>query len=174
MFMPVPRTGMQGPMSYAACHHDVEAPIAADNHGVFYLNSRIRYDDLTDGPAQTIFVGEIRHTPSAGWAVGTTATLRNTGTPVGWQDPLRLIPPTAPASRGIGNRGLDPTALKTLVEDGQLPAAYVGGFQSLHPAGANFLFGDGSVRLLTEKIKPEIYRSLGHRADGNLVSDDDF
>ena len=162
-----------GPMSYAACHHDVEAPIAADNHGVFYLNSRITYDDLSDGPAQTIFVGEIRHTPSAGWAVGTTATLRNTGTPVGWDDPLRLLP-AAGSTAGMGNQGLDPVTLKSLVTDGQLPAAFVGGFQSLHSAGANFLFGDGSVRLLTAKIKPEIYRSLGNRADGNLVSDDEY
>ena len=99
------------------------------------------------------------------------ATLRNTGTPVGWQDPLRLSPPNA---TGLNNHPLDWTVLKSLVEDGQLPAAYVGGYQSLHASGANFLFGDGSVRLLTDKIKPEIYRSLGNRADGNLVSDDDF
>ena len=58
-----------------------EAPIAADNHGVFYLNSRIGYDDLVDGPAQTIFAGEITATPSAGWAVGTTATLRTRARP---------------------------------------------------------------------------------------------
>jgi len=166
-----PSAPQSGSMSYAACHHDVEAPIAADNHGVFYLNSRIGYDDLVDGPAQTILVGEIRNSPSAGWAVGTTATLRNTGTPVGWQDPLRLspAPPVSP-----GHQPLDPSTLKSLVNDGLLPADYVGGFQSLHPAGANFLFGDGSVRLLTAKIKPEIYRSLGNRADGNLVSDDEF
>jgi len=74
----------------------------------------------------------------------------------------------------MGNQPLDPVTLKSLVTDGQLPAAFVGGFQSLHPAGANFLFGDGSVRLLTARIKPEIYRSLGHRADGNLVSDDEY
>ena len=51
---------LDGPTSYAACHHDVEAPIDADNHGVFYLNSRTRYDDITDGPAFTILVGEYR------------------------------------------------------------------------------------------------------------------
>ena len=166
-----PSNPSASPMSYAACHHDVEAPIAADNHGVFYLNSRIGYDDLVDGPAQTILVGEIRNSPSAGWAVGTTATLRNTGTPVGWQDPLRLSP--GPVTFG-GNQALDPSTLESLVDDRLLPPSYVGGFGSLHPAGANVLFGDGSVRLLTEKIKPEIYRSLGNRADGNLVSDDEY
>ncbi len=35
--------------SYAACHHDVEAPIDETNNGVFFLNSKIRPDDITDG-----------------------------------------------------------------------------------------------------------------------------
>ena len=70
-----------GSMSYAACHHDVEAPIDADNHGVFYLNSRTRYDDITDGPAFTILLGEAKSsTVLDAWAVGDRSTLRNTGT----------------------------------------------------------------------------------------------
>ena len=28
--------------NYAACQNDVEAPIDVDNHGGFYLNSRVR------------------------------------------------------------------------------------------------------------------------------------
>ena len=69
--------------NYAGCHHDVEAAIAADNHGVLYLNSHVRFDDITDGPAQTILIGEtIYDDPSAlGWTSGTSATLRNTGHP---------------------------------------------------------------------------------------------
>ena len=44
--------------NYAGCHNDVEAPIAAKNNGVFFLNSAIRYEDITDGTSQTIFLGE--------------------------------------------------------------------------------------------------------------------
>ena len=40
--------------------------------------------------------------------------------------------------------------------------------------GANFLFGDGSVRFLSKKIRVPVYRSLGNRADGNLISDDEY
>ncbi len=39
--------------SYAGVHHHVEAPIDADNTGVLFLNSRISFDDLVDGPAYT-------------------------------------------------------------------------------------------------------------------------
>ena len=55
-----PSDGRPGPTSYAGCHHDVEAAIAADNHGVLYLNSHVRFDEITDGIAQTILLGEMR------------------------------------------------------------------------------------------------------------------
>ena len=74
-----PASSTGGDITYAGCHHDVEAPIDADNHGVLYLNSHIGYDDITDGPAYTILLGEIRNGPTLGWASGTRATLRNTG-----------------------------------------------------------------------------------------------
>ena len=64
--------------------------------------------------------------------------------------------------------------MKTLIDDGTIPTAYVGGFRSHHSGGANFLFGDGSVRFLKQEISDHVYRSLGHRADGNLISDDDY
>ena len=44
----------------------------------------------------------------------------------------------------------------------------VGGFGSSHSNGANFLFGDGVVRFVSESISMKIYRQLGHRADGEL------
>jgi hypothetical protein len=61
----------------------VEAPIDVDNHGVFFLNSRLTHDDITDGAAHTLFVGEKRFFDNIdlGWMSGTRATLRNTGTP---------------------------------------------------------------------------------------------
>ena len=38
---------------YAACHHEKEKQIDAKDHGVFYLNSFVRYDDITDGSSNT-------------------------------------------------------------------------------------------------------------------------
>jgi prepilin-type processing-associated H-X9-DG protein len=73
---------------YAGVHHDVEAPIDQDNHGVFYLNSRLRYEDMTDGIAHTLFLGEkyVGNSDDLGWMSGTRATLRNTGAGIDMTD----------------------------------------------------------------------------------------
>jgi prepilin-type processing-associated H-X9-DG protein len=60
----------------------VEAPIDTNNKGVFFLNSRIMRDDLKDGAAYTLFLGEkFPDNFDLGWLSGTSATLRNTGSP---------------------------------------------------------------------------------------------
>ena len=85
--------------SYAACHHDVEAPIDADNHGVFFLNSQIMPDDVRDGLTHTIFLGEKPvDDDDLGWMSGTRASLRNTGSRINasrWKRPF--VAPAAQA-----------------------------------------------------------------------------
>jgi prepilin-type N-terminal cleavage/methylation domain-containing protein len=69
--------------SYAGCHNDAEAPIDESNQGVFVLNKAITRDDVPDGLAYTIFVGEkLSDAWDLGWLSGTRATLRNTGIPI--------------------------------------------------------------------------------------------
>jgi prepilin-type N-terminal cleavage/methylation domain-containing protein/prepilin-type processing-associated H-X9-DG protein len=79
-----PSSPADGPYSsYAGCHHDTEAPIDANNRGVFFLNSQITRDDLKDGAAYTMFLGEkIPDGFDLGWLSGTAATLRNAGSPL--------------------------------------------------------------------------------------------
>jgi prepilin-type N-terminal cleavage/methylation domain-containing protein/prepilin-type processing-associated H-X9-DG protein len=147
-------TSPAGISSYAGCHHDVEAPIDVDNHGVFFLNSHVRREDITDGTSFTFFVGEKPlKTTDLGWASGTRATLRNTGTRL--NDPATLRD--------------DLTGLPGAAE-----ALAVGGFGSYHPGGAHFGFGDGSVRFISESINLSVYRHLGNREDGELISASDF
>jgi prepilin-type N-terminal cleavage/methylation domain-containing protein/prepilin-type processing-associated H-X9-DG protein len=69
--------------NYAGCHHDVEAPIDADNRGVLFLNSQLTREDLKDGAAYTLFLGEkFPDNYDLGWLSGTSSTLRNTGSPL--------------------------------------------------------------------------------------------
>jgi prepilin-type processing-associated H-X9-DG protein/prepilin-type N-terminal cleavage/methylation domain-containing protein len=173
-----PSDEWMGPISYAGCHHDVDAPIAADNHGVLYLNSRVRPDDIPDGPAYTILLGEMRRAgPSLGWASGTRATLRNTGKPINERDPLLPLFP-----RTGGFRNIQPPVsqaelhdvVKSLTADEIWPVTLPGGFSSWHAGGSNFLFCDGSVHLLKASIDRRIYQFLGNRDDGEAVSADSY
>ncbi len=70
-----------GPVSsYAGVHDSREVPIDVDNNGVFYLNSRVRFDDISDGTSHTLFAGEKFSDPTdLGWSSGTRASLRNMG-----------------------------------------------------------------------------------------------
>jgi len=135
--------------NYAACHHDVEAPIDADNHGVMYLNSRVSQRDVTDGTTNTIYLGEkLGDARDLGWMSGTRATLRNTGTPRN----------TVPFRDEEGGRAKPPA------DD-----LAVGGFESAHPGICNFLFGDGRTMTIDRSIDPKVFQQLGSRADGQLL-----
>ena len=154
---PVYRTEL-GVTSYAGCHDPTETPIDEDNNGVFFLNSAVHYEEITDGSAHTIFVGEklIDEENSLGWMSGTRASLRNTGTEINAAFPRR-------------NR--DGSVKPAEADQGK---SFVGGFGSHHPGGADFAFGDGHVRFLSETIEPELLQQLGHRADGKLIMRDDY
>lgn len=66
--------------NYAGVHDSREVPIDVTNNGVLFLNSAIRSDDIIDGATHTMFVGEkLPDSSELGWASGTRATLRNTG-----------------------------------------------------------------------------------------------
>ena len=157
---------------YAGCHHDVEAPIAADNHGVLYLNSRVKPDDVLDGLATTILLGEtLQDAPTLGWPSGTRASLRNTGQGINEPD---LLYPAVRRLRSAPRTEGEFASVIALVQDGSLPVDYVGGYASRHSNGANFLFCNGSVRFLKKTIDMRVYQLLGNRADGELISDDSF
>lgn len=151
--------------SYAGVHHDTEAPIDETNNGVFFLNSRLRYDDIGDGTSNTIFIGE--KTSSGlefGWASGTRSTLRNAG---------GLVPPMFAPTRWV-TRIPDPSASGFSPGDETANPDPVGGFASCHPGIVAFAFGDGSVRPLTTRIDAAVFRALANRAGGEILSDEAY
>ena len=171
--------------SYAANYHDTEAPIDKTNNGVFYLNSATRLEDIQDGSSYTIFVGEHKAVTDLGWASGTSATLRNTGHAVN-------SPSGFPPVIGLdGSLSEDPKSARAMDPDNEaVPVApkkdetaeqarqriqrICGGYSSFHPGGANFCFGDGSVRFLKNSISTVVFNRLGNRADGELISADSY
>ena len=218
--------GMDAPIScYAGVHNDKEAPIDVDNNGVLFLNSKITFDDLRDGSAYTLFVGEKNtdEVTDLGWMSGTPGTLRNTGTQINaMPDPLAAAnanlnswgsPPWVQNSQGelesimaldpraadedvigVGNDGeflydrdgdgmVDEDATEAeekkteqvdpYINVGGNPKAplAVGGFGSDHPGGANFAFGDGSVRMLSDDLDLKVLQQLANRRDGAVTSD---
>jgi hypothetical protein len=137
--------------SYAGCYHDAEAPIDKDNHGLLFLNSKIRYSQIYDGSTMTLLVGEAFTTPETlGWVSGTRATLRNTSVIETYQPHLGAAPPRNDEKEKAGS-------------------LFVGGFGSHHPGGLNIGLADGSTRFLSANTDPEILRRIGNRADGEIV-----
>jgi prepilin-type N-terminal cleavage/methylation domain-containing protein len=135
-----------GLSTYSGCYHDAEAPIDADNNGLLFLNSQIRYSEILDGATHTILVGESIPTEgSLGWASGTRATLRNTS--------------------GFQKTDTWPVDTQTL---GSLE---VGMFGSFHAGGAVFNFADGSTRFIAQSIDPQLFRQFGNRADGEIMNE---
>ncbi|QDT30458.1 hypothetical protein Enr10x_58240 [Gimesia panareensis] len=182
-----------GGYNYAGCQHDVEAPIDADNQGVFYLNSRIREKDLKDGRSYTIFLGETSDGGLLSWTSGTSSTLRNMGTKINQLMSTRLSPRAAypygnasgyqfkndPLSAGYEGEedwnaegNLEGTRQKKeLTPEEKKALLHVGGFSSFHAEGAHFSFGDASVRYLSQKTDYQVLKRLANRQDGNLVGE---
>ena len=137
--------------TYAGCHHNVESPIDADNNGLLFLNSKLRFTDILDGSSQTFLIGEFRPDQyDLGWVSGTRSTLRNTAAfdeSYKWRRRGEQEPPQA----------------------GPLE---VGGFASAHPGTILFAFADGSCKSISEGIDTSVLQQLGHRADGKLLKTD--
>lgn len=155
------RAGISGQTSagnsFAAVHHDVEAPIDYRNHGTFLLNLAVPMDSVTDGSSSTLFVGEkVMREDELGWISGTRATLRNAGQRINHN--LAGLRHQFPLQNNAG-------------EAAPLTVDSVGGFSSHHAGGAHFMMGDGSIRFVNENIQESTFRRLANRSDGEPVPD---
>jgi prepilin-type N-terminal cleavage/methylation domain-containing protein/prepilin-type processing-associated H-X9-DG protein len=123
--------------------------------GVLFRNSRIRVTDITDGSSNTLFVGEraSARSPQTTWVGAVTGC---------------SVPPINP---GYDYEGPPVLVLTNTGEtaDGRVPnnpLDHVEDTNSRHPLGVNFLFGDGSVRVIQNTIKPTLWEAIGTRSGG--------
>ena len=113
-----------------------------NNTGVFYYARQHKISQITDGASNTLFFGETISghltTNNNIWTNGNrgNSSMRTTATPL--NTPI-----------GLGAHTVTPGSH--------------GGFNSMHPAGANFAYGDGSVTYVTDDIDHVAYRAMSTR-----------
>jgi prepilin-type N-terminal cleavage/methylation domain-containing protein len=146
--------------SYAACFGALGLMNTDPDtgNGLFQRNSRIRFQDISDGLTQTLAVGEraawFAKSPWAG--VMTGGTVRTTpGAPV-YTAIVELSPAMALAR--MGNRPLNS------------PLSEPYDFFSPHGDLVYFALADGSVRGVTSSVDLDVLHALATRAEGDLVT----
>lgn len=125
----------------------------------------VRMRDITDGSSNTIMVGEILpacHDHREGfWSdngmgnahASTVVPINTMDTCENYKGPWNTCPAMATMSQGERMQQWN----------------YSWGFRSNHVGGAQFLLGDGTVRLISENIDHPTYQMLGGRRDGQTV-----
>ena len=138
--------------------------------GVFgRLGPTIKFAHITDGLANTFFVGEILsdcHDHTAGWwhFNGMGNAHASTSAPLNIMCSCpSLNGATAATAPQCFPGGTDCRA--------QSNWNYSWGFKSKHQGGAHFLMGDGTVRFINQNLDYQTYQRLGGRTDGRVVGE---
>jgi prepilin-type N-terminal cleavage/methylation domain-containing protein/prepilin-type processing-associated H-X9-DG protein len=173
-----------GNACYAGVHNDIEKPIDVNDNGIFFLNSKLTYDDITDGSSHTLFLGEKQPDGwDLGWISGTRSTLRNAGMginsltfggglprPKAFDENNPELDALMPAEEEPSpDDPADATGAAAKPATGPGGALFVGSFGSSHPGGAQFAMGDGRVQYLSASIGPPVLLQLANRKDGRLT-----
>ena len=135
-----------------ALFNDKPVPNARDYRGLFGENSNRTMRDLTDGMANCFATGE-RATPTQ------HDSEKDVGNGIWAGVPDRM----SRASQSL-TLGSSYWPVNHDLKDDSIPNT--SGFNSRHPGGANFLFADGQVRFVTDKLDLFLLRRLSIIDDG--------
>jgi prepilin-type N-terminal cleavage/methylation domain-containing protein/prepilin-type processing-associated H-X9-DG protein len=135
--------------------------------GVFFVNSKVRITDVTDGTSNTFFFAERYHRdPAYDAAFGGGGPGSTIGTFGGWpwtnnfaMEDLTLSGGTQPINTQFQGTTVDPF--------GDLRLSVYG---SGHTGGANFAMVDGSVHFLSNSTSISVLAALSTRSGGEVVS----
>lgn len=131
--------GCFGTQNVHACD-ELPPGVRCEGNGVLFHNSFLPLAAVTDGTSQTILVGE--RTVMLGYSTWTG-----------------VLPGDGCVVAGVLGSAEYPPNLKQ---------AHSHNFSSMHPQGANFLFGDGAVRLISQTIDQNVFRALATRSGGEV------
>jgi prepilin-type N-terminal cleavage/methylation domain-containing protein/prepilin-type processing-associated H-X9-DG protein len=148
--------------SYVACNGNdgVDDNSTPEHTGVFIRGTQgFRMADVTDGLSNTFFVGERCTTMSiSSWAgVPTGSVVPSVRSPGDFSGGSALV---------LGHCG------PHLPNDSIVTDADA--MSSAHTAGVNFLFGDGSVKMIRNTISQTVYDALATRGGGEAINGSDY
>lgn len=132
----------------------VNCDVAGAVEGTMFAFGAVRFSDIRDGLSNTLLLGEAAG-GSANWMVGWDSSVQRVAR-AGINKPWRNRPGLCPLSAGANAPKSGPQSRLA--------------FGSYHPGGANFAFGDGSVRFLKESTEEQVLADLGTRAGGEVIS----
>ncbi|WP_013630822.1 DUF1559 domain-containing protein [Rubinisphaera brasiliensis] len=136
-----------------------------NGQGVAYVESRVRFADITDGTSNVALAGEIL-------LVQDPDDRRGAYFMTGWNSANATV-----ALRDTPNSPLPDTGRNTIIKDVPFaPAVHATTWfrtnaRSQHKGGAQFALADGSVRFVSENIDLTTYRNLGNRDDGQVLGE---
>ncbi|HVX59285.1 MAG TPA: DUF1559 domain-containing protein [Pirellulales bacterium] len=140
--------------------------------GVFWRNSRTRIADILDGTTNTILAGERsgNHSPST-W----TGAVPGGRCPA-WMAAMPPAPNVAPPGPAYDNADFAEALVlahcnSTHVPNADIPIFDPDTFYSFHPAGANFVLCDGSVRFISSSVDGYAYQAMSTIAGGEAYSE---
>jgi prepilin-type N-terminal cleavage/methylation domain-containing protein len=127
---------------------------------------------VRDGLSNTIFVGEILpecHDHNGGWwnFNGMGQAHASTSCPINIFTPCANGNTLEGQQKGYPYSGLNGQADCTAIANWNLSWA----FKSRHPQVCQFVFGDGSVHVISQSVNYTTYQRLGGRADGMPIGD---
>ena len=159
--------GVSGTTTFNDDQLDQVTDVGYRGNGMFFMNSRIRMADVTDGTTNTFLVAEVtddlRGTPNSNRMTGSDRRYNFSSGSDG-------NPPTDISDYLVGMETDDPINANTRDANGfyNNDGEYAG---SYHTGGAQFLLTDGSARFVSENISMTIYRGLATRAGGEVLGE---
>ena len=125
--------------------------------GIFFISSSVAFRDVTDGLSNTIFVSEVIDSGGDADRLGGGGSDRKHCFSGGADS----NPPTEMSEYLIAAESNDP--INGYAEEAA---------GSYHTGGAQFVFGDGRVRFLSENMDMTLYRAISTRAKRETLGPD--